>query len=366
MTTAALRGRRSLAHLALIVALAALVFLTSGVAAWLSGFLRASTDAGLRTTLEATRAVDLSLAVSTRLSEDPPAQHDAVLAELADLFDGVPAEVHRSLFARPEPLAAAGVAGEDSVRGVLAAYEDIEQHASLETGAWPTGTGERLESAVHAEAAAVLGLDVGAVVSLGEGDEVLNVEVVGVWRPDDPAEAFWSGQPLATDGVEGSAHGPFIVPEPDLVANADRVDSRWQLIPTIDELRPADVDTLRSGIPAVQNRLDGNTVVDVGGVSVQTGLPEVLAELDLRLLAAQGVAAIPTVMFGVLAVVALTLAARLLAWLRLRETALLRARGASVTQLVGWSLTEALAVAVVPAALGAVAAGLLLRTAALS
>ena len=110
---------------------------------------------------------------------------------------------------------------------------------------------------------------------------------------------------------------------------------------------------------ALQQRLAGAVsslegAQRLGGLQVTTGLPRTLSALASSLVVSRSLLLIGSLELILLALAAVTLAARLLATQREEETALLSARGVARSQLALVSLAEATLLAVAGAAAGVV------------
>lgn len=396
MRSAVLRRHRSRAQRTLLVIIAALVLVISGVAAGLGAYLTAATDVGVRTALSDAAPGDVAYQVTARAGDDVSAADDAVTETLAQLLPGVPYGLHRSVVTGTRSIyrgdAGPGqddqttggensttnedAAGEDATghdaagepaaltRGVLAAYDDLPDHAVLVDGQWPhqgrPAAGRPV--AIHASSAAALGLRVGDVLSVSDRGQILVFVVTGTWRPTDADDAFWHGAPLETDGAEDRVGLFAVATDSDLAAiPGTTITSRWRLAPDIQQLTAADVAIMRAGLPRVPLRLEGDARVAGARVGVAGGLLGVLQDSDDRIQAARSVAVVPLIVIGVIGVLALGLVAQLLALARRPETSVLRARGASSSLLTWWAVREALAVGVLPAAVGGLLAWLALQ-----
>lgn len=398
MRTARLRRRRSLAQRALLSVVAVLVFAIGGVGSGLVTYLTAATDAGVRTALADAASREAAYQITARAGDDATAQDAAVTEALGRLLPDIPYDLYRSMATGPRSVYRGGQGlprddanGEDDAdsqddsaddvdsddadevghpdsaaitRGVLAAYQDLPDHAELVTGRWPQQSvrTDHVPVALHASSAAALGLGIGDVISISDRGEVIALSVTGTWRPVDAEDRFWYGEPLEVDGTD-ARHGLFAVAAAaDLAAiPGTAVTARWRLVPQIDRLTAADVAVMRSALPRVRAHLEADSRLDAARVSVDDELLALLRHSDDRIQAARSVAAAPLIVLGMAGVLALGLVGRLLALLREPETAVLRARGASAGRLSRWAFREALLVAGVPALLGGLGAWMVLR-----
>jgi len=124
-----------------------------------------------------------------------------------DTFDGVPVTTFAS--GESEPFRAE--------QGTIAFgfVDGLPAHAELEAGRWPATRASPVEVALQSAVAADLGLRVGDVFdaqSRLDPTHHVAVRVVGTYRPEGIASAFWWGDPLATAGAGGDA-GPDVGPD---------------------------------------------------------------------------------------------------------------------------------------------------------
>ena len=249
----------------------------------------------------------------------------------------------------------------DAIRDLatIGFLEGVEDHAELIDGAWPTtqAAGAPVEVAVVEPVADALGLRVGDRVPLesrvGE-DRILDVVVAGIYRPNDPTERYWFGDPSLTEGLVESEQyrtfGPLLTtPEAFLAASgAQRARMAWHAFPRIDDIGIDGVNRLAARLgrlPAqIEQTLPGSFA------SVETGLPAILAEADRSLLVSRTGVLLLMAQLAILAGYAIALTADLIVDHRRLDTALLRSRGAGPFQVGALAFAEALLV-VLPAAI---------------
>jgi len=316
---------------------------------------------GLRQTLAAEPIAATSIDVRMRVA---PGQldtvDDAVVGQLRRILGWTGGEQWRHIRSGSYGLSDAVAAASESDITVFAAADELTDHATIVDGAWPAGGADPLEVALSTGAASALELAVGdelSLPSLAGADRVVDIRVVGTWRPNDPAEAFWLGDVLDLTGVsEGSSftlHGPLVTTPEDLVgrvATGD-LDVSWRTRPVFDNLALEHVRWLRSDTAALERRIRSD-LGDSTFFSVSTDLPEVLRGADRSLLVSRSGVLLLTIQFAVLAAYALVLVAGLLVEQRRIETSLLRSRGASAVHVAWMALLEGLLL-VVPAAIAA-------------
>lgn len=369
MRSARLRRRRAHAQPAIRFALAAVVLVSSGTAAGVAGYLTAATDAGARTTLAS--ATDPPLAFEVSSTGGDAAQVDAALADQLAALE-VPVELHRSQISGSRvvfpgssgpPRSEEGASGEavdDDGLGhlVLAAYQDLADHAELAAGTWPgtVRTDSTFPVAIHADPAARLGITVGDAISFADRDEVVVLEVVGLWRPLDAGSPFWF-EDREADGAGGSTDLIGITSNAGLEAVPGlTLTNRWRLVPDIDRLQARDVVTLQTVLPRLLPQLERDDRTDGARLEANSGLLDLLRDSEDKLRAAQSVTAAPLLLFGLAAMLAVALVGRLLVVARGAERSVYRARGVSATQGLLWSLAETLPVVLLSSIAGAAGA----------
>ena len=152
---------------------------------------------------------------------------------VGETFDGVPVTTFAS--GESEPFAAK--------QGTIAFgfVDEARSHAELEAGRWPATRASPVEVVLPTTVASDLGLRVGEVVeaqSRLDPTHRVTARVVGTYRPERSASAFWWGDPLATGGA-----GPFVMTRESFDALGLRDQSlRWRLGRSPGELDVADRD----------------------------------------------------------------------------------------------------------------------------
>lgn len=237
----------------------------------------------------------------------------------------------------------------------------VAAHTELTAGSWPgpLRRGQPVSVALPVTTARMLGLAVGDTLALRDSTTgaPARLRVTGLFRVRDPRAPYWRLSLLGTSGalVQGSfiTYGPVLV-NPAALGPGGLTTGGASWLIRIDTSR-----ILPAGITALQRRLTGAVsslegAQRLGGLQVTTGLPQTLAGLASSLVVSRSLLLIGSLELILLALAAVTLAARLLATQREEETALLSARGVARTQLALASLAEATLLAVTGAAAGAV------------
>lgn len=249
-------------------------------------------------------------------------------------------------FARP---------GAEPFRGATWHVDRIDELATLVEGRWPE-LDETDALVVPAAVAGTLELALGDVLEVSRaGVQEGTAEVIGIYAVNDPLEPVWFGDPIVADGRTTSGGnqiwGPFLVGQGALLSALDRsrVDVRWRVTPDFSDMRPGEVDALRSGILRLPDDLDARLVVAEGmtgaGITnfdVSTRLPDQLQTIARSLTVTSSTVLAVLLQLSLLAGYALILTARLVVDSRSSETALARSRGSSPTQLSVTAAVEAL------------------------
>jgi len=243
-----------------------------------------------------------------------------------------------------------------------AALGGVRAHAVLAAGAWPgpRRPGAPLAVALPVSTAGLLHLPVGQVLVLRDSltGTPVRLRVTGLFRPRDPAGAYWRLSLLGTAGklVQGTfvTYGPMLVSPSALGPGGLPVSAASWLV-TVDTGRipPGRVAGLGHRLNALVSSLRRNQ--GLGGLQVTTGLPQVLSALASSLVVSRSLLLIGSLQLLLLATAAAALSARLLTSQRDEETALLSARGVARGQLVRASLAEAALLALAGAVAGIVA-----------
>ncbi|HET8586785.1 MAG TPA: FtsX-like permease family protein, partial [Candidatus Limnocylindria bacterium] len=325
----------------------------------------AVSEAGLRRTLHDAPVRDANVEITARVPADAAASTDQrIRQEIGTTFDAVGAKVVRvgesDSFQLPDGLGAADLTNLTT----LAFYDEVAQHASLIAGEWPSqetsAASRTLPVAVSEPTAALLALNVGQQLSLVSRQDPsfgVPVAIVGIFRLTDPADPYWWDSQQLIDGVSELAsyrtYGPMLVDPAAFFGHAVTSGAllHWYAFPAFDNVQIDGIATLRSWVGGLHDRLESTFGVSAQ-VGVRTRLDVILAAAERSLLVARTGVLILTVQLGVLAGYALLLTAGLLIEQRRVETALLRSRGASTSQVGSLALMEGLLLAVPAILLG--------------
>jgi hypothetical protein len=315
--------------------------------------------AGLHRQLESAPVADAAIDVVARVGPaDVRAADTAVRGALAETV--APSGIDVVALGSSETFTLPGQDA-DAIRDLatIGFLEGVEEHAGLVDGAWPTthAAGEPVEVAIVEPAAGALGVRVGDRLPLQSrvGEErILEVVVSGIYRPNDPTERFWFGDPSLTEGLVESEQyrtfGPLLAtPEAFLAASGEqRARLAWHAFPRIADIDIEGVDRLAGRIGRLPAFID--QVLPGSFASVETGLPAILEDADRSLLVSRTGVLLLMAQLAILAGYAIALTADLIVDHRRLDTALMRSRGAGPFQVGALAFAEAILV-VLPAAI---------------
>lgn len=237
-----------------------------------------------------------------------------------------------------------------------------EHEVRMVHGRWPASKGDAVEAAISSDASSVIGLPVGTAFRMSGTGFVggsTMVRIVGVYEPIDPGAPTWEPIRLAetscqnpTDGMTDKA--TLLTDIPGLTTAGTKVGAvalEWRYRVDSAQLTTSTIAPLMTAIASTRR------TPPESGLVLATGLDNSLARFDTQLRAVRALLAV--VQAGILATLLglVTLAAGLAVERRREEFTLLRARGATVSEIGARSLRET--VVVLPAA---VLAGWLLGT----
>jgi len=317
-------------------------------------YAAAVAESGLRERLATQPGDDIGIEVSLRAESDRVAELDALVQARVDATVSPWLErteqVVESDSLREGPLPDRHITS-------LATASMLEQEATLVEGAWPASDAQTpIQAVLHEQAATHLGIGVGDTFTfLGRDERQVEVQIVGVYLPDDLDERIWWRSAFLTVGVVEGTGFTFVGP---LVTDADgferlgeyRATMRWRSLPDAAAVTAPEIGPLRRELGSLDRLLED--LPDVGAVTVRSGLRDILADAVVTLRATLAAVIVTTIQLVVLALYALGLAAGLLVDGRLVETELVRARGAEPRQLGAVAAVEGLLL-VVPAVFAA-------------
>ncbi len=253
---------------------------------------------------------------------------------------------------------------------VFAFFDNIQQHATIVDGTWPsTTTTGTVDVAIPETTAKMLNLKTGSqftIQSRREASFLVDVRVVGIYRINSASDPYWWDDQLDTDGVETGAsfvtYGPLITTPDTFFAHQGGLTAQvyWRIYPNFDNLTVSEVSTLIGQIESLEPRLNFQRGTN-DQFQVNTDLNTILRTAQRSLLVTRSGVLIVTVQLAILAGYALLLTSNLLVDQRRVETGLLHSRGASTGQIATMAVMEALILAAPAAIAGPWLAALSLR-----
>ncbi|MBQ1056344.1 hypothetical protein KBX35_16260 [Micromonospora sp. C32] len=304
-------------------------------------------------------------------------------SQLAAIEEKMPAEVRDTIGERwfaaqtvPGRLRGPTLSADKGLIDVhLRAGTGIREAATLVDGRWPergVTPADAIEVTLAETIATTLGVAAGdrfLLLILDPDDNVLKsrpVDLVGVWRPNDPAGGVWDTLPsmLKLSPPEGDGD-PFVAVAYTADAGLNSITAQgwpvsfgWRYRIAPDRLEPGNLDALIAGVDGLQRALPTEVKV-----TLSQGVDIPLRRFADALAAARTLLAV--IAAGLLATLAgLTLlAARLAARRRRAEFHLIRARGGSTGDVLRRGLAESVLVLPVAAGIGWLLGGMLPGTA---
>ena len=232
-------------------------------------------------------------------------------------------------------------AGERTV--VFGFFRELASHARLVTGRWPAATEAVTEVAAPQAVARALGLRVGDRIDARSrlGSTEVRAQLVGVYRPERVASAYWWGNPLSTAG----ATGPLVTTRETFFGlGLQNTELTWRIEPRHDRIAIGEVGELRRKLAGLTRRLNEGRQ-EGQEFDLATNLPEILAGADRSLRLARAGVLVPSIQLALLAGYGLIVTAALLVERRRRTTESLRLRGATTRGIAGMALVESVLIA---------------------
>jgi FtsX-like permease family len=312
------------------------VLLAATLVAAIPIYASAVAESSLRERLERAPPTESNVQATVSIFGGSDPQLDDTVEELArDVFS----ETSVAIFASGE--SESFVAADRAV--VFGFFEDLQGHASLVTGRWPATTNAVAEVVAPQPVARALDLRVGDRIDgrsrLG-GTEV-SARVVGIYRPERVASAYWWGNPLSTAG----ASGPLVTTRETFFAlGLQNPELTWRIEPQHEGIAIGEASELRRKLAGMADRLNAERL-EGQEFDVVTSLPEILAGADRSLRLARAGVLVPSIQLALLAGYGLIVTAALLVERRRTTTESLRLRGATTRQIAGMRLIEAALIA---------------------
>lgn len=342
------RMRRRAAVFAALLAVSALV---SGISLGILGYLGAAEVAGVRAELSEESGADVALKLGLPTEADASAQDERVRALIDRVFVTgdrmLDLQVTRTVVTTaPAPLSI-------GPKAYAASIPDLDSHADLVAGAWPTAPGE---ATVQADAAVILGLAPGDTLDVGD----LSVTVTGTWRLSDPLDPRWVSEAMLLQGESSTIPGPLVLAEDDLRAVGKDTRTRWAIVPVISQLQAGDLDAILRAWRALPDSMRADGGFEVTLLQLDGRFASTATRTQATVSALGAVVPVSLLIIAAIVLLALVELGRLLATVRADEHLLLWSRGGTVVRLAASAGFEATAVAAIGAAAGTAGALLVL------
>ncbi|GAA4714325.1 hypothetical protein Prum_040270 [Phytohabitans rumicis] len=341
----------------------------------LADYSREVVDAGTRSAIAAAAPDERSVLVQGPAGGSPAeqAKRDGAVRQRYDgEFAGLDASVFTAGYAVGRQLTGDTGDARPDQEGVVYAsvvfLDGLTERAELTAGAWPRAGSTPVQTVLAEAAAHTLRAAVGDRVRIFDRltRKTSEIEVVGVWRPRDPADAYWRLAPGVAEGVapQSATYGPFVVTRDDFQAGyAASASAAWLIEPDLAVSNLAQLDKVPGETRTALDSLADEVGLGSSGL-VTSRLDQLVGRLRQADLVGRSALVTPMLLMVVLGGYALALVAVLLTEQRRGETALLRARGAARLQIAGLAAREAALVVVPAAALAPLLATQVLRYAA--
>jgi len=340
----------------LLACIAVMVLLATGLATMLWTFADAVVPSGAQGFLAdpQDRVLGISGPVNAR---EAAADSQRIRAALRQAWPGVGFQLESALWTDQLQLPSSG--DPTATRQIqLASLAGISAQVTLTAGTWPgpPRRGGPVPAAVPAAAASQLHLTVGSVLTATpqSGDASTSLQVTGLFRANNPASPYWALDLVPVSGMSvqrysasyagfstsssSTTYGPAVV-NPAAFGGALTVrQASWMVLPQASAMARGNIEALNTGTSAAVTQL--NELLPEG-LTVTSGLPQTLAGIASTIVLTRSLFTIAALLLLLVAGAGLVLAARLLAGMRVEESALLRARGATRWQVVRPVLAEA-------------------------
>ena len=326
---------RSLApHRLALIAVVVTATLSATLLAALVSFAATVTGYAVRATLRSSPATSILISAPASSAAGAAREFGQVRATVYRALPGGPLAVASSLSTDflNIPVQVAG----SSAQIHVISLPGPARHATLVAGTWPQG--------------------------IGAGPAV-PVRVTGIFRRSPQAGGYWSLDP-ANSAVPQTVGGFTVYPS--LVTSQAAltghkvpvIAAAWQVSPYTGRISAGSLASMGTALQLGLARL--TSAPGLHNATVTTGLPALLTGLDRAVVVARSQLAVGILILLVIAGATLALAVSLLSGQREAEATLLRARGASRSQLTRTGLAEAVLLVTPAAVLGPILGGLLL------
>jgi FtsX-like permease family len=313
------------------------ILLAATLVAAIPIYADAVAESSLRERLERAPATESNLQATVGIFGGADPELDRTVEQVAgDVFSATGVEISAS--GESETF----TAGNRSM--VFGFFEELENHASLVTGRWPRTTDGVTEVVAPEAVARALDLRVDDRIDGRSrlGPTEVRARVVGIYRPERVASAYWWGNPLSTAG----ASGPLVTTRDSFFElGLQSTELSWRIEPRHERIAIGEAGEVRRKLAGMAARLNADRE-EGQEFDLVTNLPEILAGADRSLRLARAGVLVPSIQLALLAGYGLIVTAALLVERRRRTTEGLRLRGATTPQIAGMALVEAALIAV--------------------
>jgi hypothetical protein len=352
-------------HRLALIAVVVTATLSATLLAALVSFAATVTGYAVRATLRSSPATSILITAPASTAAGAARDFGQVRAALDRALPGGPLTVTGSLSTDFLNIPAQ-VAGSSAQIHVIS-LPGPARHAALVAGTWPqgSGVGRAVPVAVPSATAARLHLHPGSVLALqvAATGVAVPVRVTGIFRRAPQAGGYWSLDP-ANSALPQTVGGFTVYPslvtsQAALTGHKVPVNAAsWEVSPDTGRISVGGLAALGRALQLTLARM--TSAPGLHNATVTTGLPALLAGLDRAVVVARSQLAVGILILLVIAGATLALAVSLLSGQREAEATLLRARGASRSQLTRTGLAEAVLLVTPAAVLGPILGGLLL------
>jgi hypothetical protein len=355
-------------HRLALIAVVVTATLSATLLAALVSFAATVTSYAVRETLVSSPATGILITSSVTSAAGAASDARRVRGTLHHVLSG-PVAIASSLGTDYLNLPAA-TAGRNAQTHVISVV-DPARHAELVAGTWPkTGTagpagGTAMPVAVPAATATPLHLQVGRTFTLrvATTGKPVTVLVTGIFRRASQSGSYWSLDPANSAAPQSTGnftvYPSLVTTEAALIGHHVPVTAAaWVVTLDVGRIGAGSLPPIAAALQPALTRLA--SARGMNNVVVTTGLPGLLTGLERAVVVARSQLAVGILILLVIAGATLALAVSLLSGQREAEATLLRARGASRSQLTRTGLAEAVLLVIPAAVLGPILGGLLL------
>jgi ABC-type antimicrobial peptide transport system permease subunit len=357
-------ARRARSSWLLLACVAVTVLLTSGLAAAGWSFSAGVVPSGALSILTASQDRVMGLS-GVATAADAASDTRLIDAAARKAWPGVGFQLESALWMPPIELPSAANST-TTVEIQPASLQGISAQATLTAGKWPGPPrhGRPVPAAIPAAVASRLHLTLGSVLTgaVTGGGPKTSLQVTGLFQPTDPGSPYWAldilpmsgisapiGYNMFAAGISGpnpfsyDLYGPAVVNPAAFDGTLSAGQASWMVLPQASGMARFSIAALAASTSALVSQLNQ---FPPEGLHVSSGLTQLLDGVASTIVLTRSLFTIAALELLLVAGAGLVVAARLLASLREEESALLRARGATRSQVVRPVLAEAVVLGV--------------------